>query len=271
MNDGGIITIDVSNRRTSLVVWEGSHPRSVHQLGTERNRTSDELRVLFEGLLGGSALSIDRCAIACVVPGLEAVVHSAARDQFGIDPLLVQPGVRTGLDIRTEDPREVGPDRIANAVAAIETHGSPVIIIDMATALSLDVVGAHDQYLGAIIAPGPEVALEALAGRAARLGTISLSPDPVPPAIARSTETAIRSGILGGAIGMIDGLVEQIHQELGPAHVVATGEPPLAAAIAARSCVIDSFDPLLTHRGLASILRSTDSASNAGASDRVVP
>ena len=254
-----------------LVVWEGSTPRSTHQLGTDPNRTVDEVVAVVGALLGGGDRRVTRCAIACVVPGLDTVVAAAARSLFGVEALVVRPGVRTGMDIRTEHPREVGPDRIANAIAAIEHCGSPVIVIDVATALTIDVVGSAGEYLGAIIAPGPEVSLDALTGRAARLGPIDLSPAPEPPAIAGSTADAIRTGIINGAIGMIEGLVARIRAERGHAPVVATGETPLASAIASRCPCIDAFDPLLTHRGLLSILGSAQTPSNPRDLSLVVP
>ncbi len=271
MNDDVAVTIDISNRRTGIVVWGNEGPLGTHALGTDPNRTADELVVLMAAMIDQAPASVTRCAIACVVPGLDSIVATAARTLFEVDPLVVRPGVRTGLDIRTEDPRELGPDRIANAVAAIEQYGNPVIIIDMATALTFDVVGSTGEYLGAIIAPGPEVALSALVDRAARLGPIDLSTELEPPAIAGSTADAVRTGILGGAIGMIEGLVARIHDELGPSPVVATGEPPLAPAIAARCPVIDSFDPLLTHRGLLSILKASHNISNKMRPIHVLP
>lgn len=263
MSDTGVaVTIDVSNRRTGIVIWNGpDRPRAL-SLSTEPNRTVDELVVLAGGMLAPVPSAVAGCAIACVVPSLEGVILAAAQTLFGIEPIVVRPGVRTGLDIRTENPREVGPDRIASAVAAIGRCGSPVIVIDIATALTFDVIGPAGDYLGAIIAPGPEVALEALVDRTARLGPIDLAADLDPTPIAGSTAEAIRTGILGGTIGTIQGLVTKIREEVGPAPAIATGELPLAATIAARCPVIEHFDPLLTHRGLLAILSGTTLASN---------
>lgn len=246
-----LLAIDVNNTRTSLAVWLPDGQVRHWAIATEPRRTSDEYRVLLTQLFTRAGLSpadVGGSVLGCVVPGLTAVVQATCLELFGAPPLVVGPGVRTGLRIRTEDPREVGPDRIANAVAATARYGSPVTVLDFATALTVDVIGPGDEYLGAIIAPGMALAAEALAHYTARLRRIDLV---VPPtAIGGDTEQGLQSGIVLGYIGLIEGLVRRVQAEIAPGPVIATGEAALIEMILPHTRIIDHHDPLLTLDGL---------------------
>lgn len=246
-----VLTIDVGNLLTAVAVWSGGRPVYRAQLGTDPRRTGDELglqlaRCLEDGDIAPDA--VHGAVVACVVPALGDAVVAACRRLLGRAPLVVGPGLRTGLAIRTEQPREVGADRIANAVAAVARHGAPVLIVDLATALSIDVVDAAGDYVGAVIAPGLEVSAEALARRTAQLARVPLVAPPSP--IGNSTARGLQSGLVLGQAATIDGLVARLKATTGPAPVVATGESRAAAAVVAECRSIDVFDPLLTLDGL---------------------
>lgn len=279
---GGLLTIDVSNSHTGLALWapeqrtdddpagwpasSGSsrsalapsdrsarspEPLEHWQIATETRRTPDEYRLLFAQLLAQSGrrpADVAQCVMACVVPEAKDPLDSACRQLFGLAPLSIGPGLRSGLSIRTENPRELGPDRVANAVAAIARWGSPVFVFDFATALTVDVVDARGDYAGAIIAPGIEVAAEALARRTARLRRIDLVAPPA--AIARDTEGALRSGLVFGYLGLVEGLLARLRAELGPAPAIATGDAPWLAALLALTEAFEDHAPLLTLDGL---------------------
>jgi type III pantothenate kinase len=200
----------------------------------------------------GHREAVDACVIGCVVPELLPVMVEVCRREFDQPPLVVGPGVASGLRIDTADPREVGADRIANGVAAVARYGSPVIVLDFSTTLTVDVVSEGGAYAGAVIAPGLEVAAEGLARRAARLGRIDLVAPP--HAIADNTVQALQSGLVFGYVGLIEGLVRRVRSEIGPAPVVATGEAILLDDLLRQTDVIEAYEPLLTLDGLRRIL-----------------
>jgi len=252
-----LLAIDVSNAHTALALWplaageDDEDGRHHWQIASDPSRTADEHRVLFGRLLADGGLSpadVGACVMSCVVPELLHTMTAACHTAFAVEPLVVGPGVRSGLRIRTENPRELGADRIANAVAALARHGAPVIVLDFATALTVDVVGADGDYLGAIIAPGIEVAADALARRTARLPRVDLAPPA--RAIGADTDAGLRSGVVFGYVGLVEGLVRRVHGEIGPAPVVATGEAPWLAPILAETKVVDAYEPRLTLDGL---------------------
>jgi type III pantothenate kinase len=248
---GLLVAIDVSNTTTSLALWRDSAPVVHWVVASDPWRTPDELRLLLGGLLerdGIDTTAVTAAVMACVVPELLAPLSDACGALFSVEPLVVGPGTRTGIAIRTDDPREVGPDRIANAVAAVARLGAPAIVIDCATALTLDVVGSAGDYLGAVIAPGMETAANALTENAARLPRVELSA-PV-RAIADDTVGALQSGVVLGYLGLVDGLVRRLRDEIGAAPAIATGEAAWGAMIAERSDTIDAYEPLLTLDGL---------------------
>jgi type III pantothenate kinase len=241
----GLLAIDVGNTQTALGLFDGGALARHWRLATEPQRTGDELRLFLGGLL--ELASLDGICLASTVPTL---IRSYEELAAGIgNPLLVLgPGTRTGIPIRYDDPREVGPDRIANAVAARERYGSPSIVVDFGTSTNFDVVSADGEYIGGVLAPGIEVSMEALFGRAARLVKV----DYVAPetAIGKTTESALRSGLVYGFAGQVDGIVDRIRGELGDdrAQVVATGG--LAELIAPHSRTVETTDPFLTLQGL---------------------
>jgi type III pantothenate kinase len=209
--------------------------------------TSDEVRVLLEAMLGEHARGIDDAVLASVVPPLTDPVLAATGEICGGTPLVVEPGVRTGLKIRFDNPAEVGADRIVNAVAAFARYPGDAIVVDFGTATTLDVVTAEGEYVGGVICPGPRLGAEALSARAARLPRVDLQ---LPPrVVGRNTLDSIRSGLLHGHAAMIDGLCRRIEAELGRrCRIVATGG--LATTIGPLLERLDAIEPDLTLDGL---------------------
>jgi type III pantothenate kinase len=247
----GVLAIDVSNARTALALWDDDGSVRHWRVASDVSRTPDEYHVLLTHLLGRGALTpgdVQGCVLGCVVPELAGTMTEVCQRLFGMTPLVVGPGVHTGLRIETDSAREVGADRIANAVAASARFGCPVLVLDFGTALTVDVVGADGAYVGAIIAPGVDVAAEGLARRAARLGRIDLVAPP--RVIANNTVQALQSGLVYGYLGLIEGLVARARVEIGPARVVATGDAPWLRDLLAHTDVVDAFEPLLTLDGL---------------------
>jgi type III pantothenate kinase len=241
----GLLAIDVGNTQTALGLFDGGRLGRHWRLATEPQRTGDELRLFLGGLLALD--SLDGICLSSTVPTLIRSYEELAGD-VGTPLLVLGPGTRTGIAIRYDDPREVGPDRIANAVAARERHGAPCIVVDFGTSTNFDVVSAEGDYVGGVLAPGIEVSMEALFGRAARLVKV----DYVAPetAIGKTTESALRSGLVYGFAGQVDGIVERIRDELGDegTRVVATGG--LAELIVPHSRTVEKIDPFLTLEGL---------------------
>jgi type III pantothenate kinase len=257
----GLLALDVGNTRTAIALWSAEEPPHHWKISSDPARTADEHRVLITHLLerdGLSPASVSACVVACVVPELAGTVERSCHQLFSVDPLVVRPGVRTGLPIHTDNPRELGADRIANAVAAIARFGSPVIVLDFSTALTIDVVDPEGAYIGAVIAPGLVVAASALARRAARLGSIELVAPP--SAIGKDTGHAMQSGLVFGYVGLVEGLVRRVREEVGPAPVVATGDEHWLESLIAQTDVIDAYEPLLTLDGLRRIYERHTSA-----------
>lgn len=245
-----ILVMDIGNTNIVLGVYEGKSLLHHWRLATIRDRTEDELGMLVKELFQESQLTfrdIKGVAVSSVVPPLMFAVERMCEKYFHLKPLVVGPGIKTGLHIHMENPREVGADRIVNAVAALEKYGPPLIIIDFGTATTFDVINEKGQYLGGPIAPGIGISTEALFMRAAQLPRIEV----VRPAavVGRNTITCFQSGVYYGFIGQVDGIVERIKKELPlPFKVVATGG--FAKLIAPDSYSIDEVDPFLTLRGL---------------------
>jgi type III pantothenate kinase len=192
--------------------------------------------------------SLDGIALSTTVPQLLREYESFAERWAGVDLLALGPGVSTGVPIRYDDPREVGPDRIANAVAARERHGAPVIVVDFGTSTNFDIVSAEGEYLGGVLAPGIEISMDALFSRAARLLKVPFeAPEHV---IGKTTTQGLQSGLVYGFAGQVDGIAERIREELGApgAPVIATGG--LADLIAPHARTITKVDPELTLQGL---------------------
>jgi type III pantothenate kinase len=245
-----LLAIDIGNTNIAFGVFDGETLRATWNVATDINKTADEYAVLLLNLLPREGLAptdIDHVSIACVVPPLLTIFEELSQRYFKIPPLIVGPGVKTGVRICTDNPREVGADRVANAAAAHHLYGGPLIVIDFGTATTLDALSKEGDYLGGAIAPGIGIAAEALFERASKLPRVEL----IPPehAIGKNTVTTMQSGIIFGYVGLIEGLVTRIKQELGgEAYVVATGG--LAEVIATETKVIDTVDMHLTLLGL---------------------
>jgi len=209
-----LLAIDVGNTQTVLGVFHHERLVAHWRLATQQERTADELGILFLNLLqmGGIDWSkISRAIVACVVPSLFRPLEIACKDLLKISPLLVKPGIRTGMPLLVENPQEIGADRIANSVGAIARYGSPAIVVDFGTATTFDVITIGGEYAGGLIAPGLKISADALFSRAARLPRIELTkPDSL---IGRSTIESMRSGIFYGYLGLLDGILEKLLAE----------------------------------------------------------
>jgi type III pantothenate kinase len=241
-----LLAVDVGNTQTVLGLYESGALTEHWRTATDRTRTGDELGVLLGGLLDPDA--VDGICLSTTVPSLVREWQGLADRWARAALLVVGPGVRTGIPIRYDDPREVGPDRIVNAVAARTRFGAPAIVVDFGTSTNFDVVSPEGEYVGGVLAPGIEISMEALFARAARLVNV----DFVEPAavIGKTTVGGLQSGLVYGFAGQVDGIVARIRQELAApdAPVVATGG--LAELIAPHSTTIAHVDPFLTLEGL---------------------
>jgi type III pantothenate kinase len=245
-----LLVVDVGNTQTVLGLYDGGSLAEHWRVATEADRTADELAVLLARLLELRDMSFDDVGGVCVSSTVPSLIRSYAElcERYVEAPLLVVgPGVKTGIPILYDDPREVGPDRIVNAVAARERYGTPCIVVDFGTSTNFDAVSASGEYVGGVLAPGVEVSMDALFARAARL----IKVDFVAPeqAIGKTTTQALQAGVVFGFAGQVDGIVGRMRAELGEeARVVATGG--LAGLIAPHSQTIQEIDPLLTLEGL---------------------
>lgn len=245
-----LLAIDVGNTHTVMGVYEGEKLLVDWRVATNRTVTEDELAVLLRNLFAGDNLAFDQIhgiCISSVVPPILRSLEALAAKYFHLNPLLVGPGMKTGLTIKYENPKEVGADRIVNAVAALERYGGPLIIVDLGTATTFCVVSERGEYLGGIICPGVGISAEALFRAAAKLPRVEIAkPKSV---IGRNTICSMQSGLLYGFAGQIDGIVERVWQELGrKTQVIATGG--LAELLAPETRTIDKVDHLLTLEGL---------------------
>jgi type III pantothenate kinase len=241
-----LLAVDVGNTQTALCLYRGEGLVDHWRLATERSSTADELGVLLSGLLDFEG--VDGICLASTVPVLVREWETLAAKWAHAPLLVVGPGVKTGIPIRYDDPREVGPDRIVNAVAAKARYGAPVIVVDFGTSTNFDVVSPEGEYVGGVIAPGIEISMDALFARAARLVKVDYV---VPPAvIGKTTVAGLQSGLVYGFAGQVDGIVGRIRGELGApaAPTVATGG--LADLVAPHSETIEHIDPFLTLEGL---------------------
>jgi len=240
-----LLAVDVGNTQTVFGLYEGPELRAHWRISTESNRTGDELAVLLEGLLP-EVEDVEGISLASSVPTLVSAYTQVA-GSLAVPVLVLGPGVKTGIAIRYDDPREVGPDRIANSLAARERHGAPAIVVDFGTSTNFDVVGPEGDFVGGVLAPGIEVSMDALSARAARLFSVDFSTPPT--VISKSTVGALQSGLVYGFTGQVDEIVTRIRGELGAeAPAIATGG--LADLIAPHSRTIDKVDPWLTLEGL---------------------
>jgi type III pantothenate kinase len=240
-----LLAIDVGNTSTVFGLLDGAALTDHWRIATERHKSGDELGALYRSFL--DLRGVDGIVMASTVPQLIRSYTDFVARYTSADLLEVGPGVKTGIPIRYDDPREVGPDRIANAVAAAQKYGAPCIVVDFGTSTNFDVVSADAEYVGGVLAPGIEISMDALFARAARLRKI----DFVEPAavIGKTTVAALQSGVVYGFAGQVDGIVDHIRAELGAeAPTVATGG--LAELIAPHARTIERVDPFLTLDGL---------------------
>ncbi len=245
-----LFVIDVGNTNIVLGVYRGDELVESWRLGTKKGRTSDEYGILVRELLVASGLDphqIDAIIMSAVVPPLESTIAEMAKKYFGIKPLVVGPGLKSGIPILYENPREVGADRIVNAVAALKRYGTSLIVVDFGTATTFDLITEKGEYGGGVIAPGIGISMEALFQRASKLPRVDLvRPEKI---IARNTVNSIQAGIIYGYVGLVDGIVSRMREEIGTkAKVVATGG--LAGLIAKESDSIDEVAENLTLDGL---------------------
>lgn len=245
-----ILVLDVGNTNIVLGVYREKELVAHWRTSTDRQKTADEYGVLIKNLFSYShvkSAEIKAVVISSVVPPLNPTLERMTRQYFQVEPLLINPGIKTGMPIKYENPREVGADRIVNAVAAIEEYGGPLIIIDFGTATTFCAISADNEYLGGAILPGIGISAEALFQRAAKLPRIELSkPRTV---IGRNTVSSMQSGIIYGYVGAVDYLVERISREMNTKpFVLATGG--FAEIIASESSAIDKVDSFLTLKGL---------------------
>lgn len=245
-----LLVIDVGNSNIVVGVYDGTRLIRSWRLSTDKSRTSDEYAVLLHSLFeqaGLSFSSVKGSIISSVVPPLTGVMEAISRDFFNLPPYVVGPEIKTGMPIHYDNPREVGADRIVNAVAGFEKHKCPLVIVDFGTATTFDYVNGKGEYCGGAIAPGLGISVEALFQRASKLPRIDIAKPP--QAIARNTVNSMQAGIFFGYIGLVDGIVDHIrsesHEEF---RVIATGG--LANLIAPESKTIDEVDDNLTLEGL---------------------
>ena len=245
-----LLAVDVGNTQTVLGLFDAEQLVEHWRVATEAERTGDELAALFSDLLGlrGHAFDdVSGVSLSSTVPLLVRAYQDLAERHIGAPLLVLGPGTRTGIPILYDDPREVGPDRIANAVAARERYGAPCIVVDFGTSTNFDAVSAEGEYVGGVLAPGVEISMDALFARAARLTKVDfVEPETV---IGKTTVASLQSGLVYGFAGQVDGIVERMRSELGDtAPAIATGG--LAELIAPHARTIEKVDPLLTLDGL---------------------
>lgn len=257
-----LLGIDVGNTQTVIGVFLDGELKDHWRISTERERTADEIALTLGGFLafvGHSLTQVNGMIISSVVPEMTSALARMARDILGLKPLVVDSETDTGMPVLYEDPKQVGADRLVNAVAAVSRYGAPCIVVDFGTATTWDAIDREGRYLGGTIAPGVEISADALFRQAARLARVEL----VAPsrAVGRNTIESIQSGIINGTAGQVDRLVELFKEELGQdSRVVATGG--LAEAVVGRCRTIDVLDPLLTLDGLRIIFeRNTEGAA----------
>jgi type III pantothenate kinase len=245
-----LLVVDVGNTQTHLGTYRDGELHQHWRFATVRTSTADELGAALRALLGLRGVTfdlIDASIVSSTVPQLRPEWTEMARRYLGHEMPVVGPGLKTGMPIRYDNPREIGPDRLVNAIAAYERLGGPCVVVDFGTAVTYDVVSADGEYLGGVIFPGVEISLEALSDRAAALPKIDL----VEPRtlVGKSTVDAIRSGMIFGYAAMVDGILARLREQLGAAtKAIATGG--LAQTVVPFCDSLDEVDDLLTLQGL---------------------
>lgn len=251
-----ILAVDIGNTNIVIGVFEGDRLISHWRIATRKRSTPDEYSVLLSALFTGAGAKSDSLSpepfaegviVSCVVPSLIRVLLAALKPYHNGIEIVIGPGVKTGMKILTDDPREVGADRIVNAVAAFDRTGGPVIVVDFGTAITFDYITGDGQYSGGLIAPGVTISMDALFQRAARLPRVEFArPERL---VGKSTIESLKSGIFYGYVGMVEGIVKKLREDSGPeVKVIATGG---VAALIGEDCPsIDEVDEFLTLEGL---------------------
>ncbi len=250
-----LLAIDVGNSETVFGLFEGETLLEHWRVGTDTRRTADEWSVVLRGLLEGGAHGgagdIDGLALCCSVPSVQHEMRDMFRRHFdGVAAVIVEPGVKTGVPIRMDNPKEVGSDRIINALAADHLYGGPAVVVDFGTATTFDAVSTRGEYVGGAIAPGIDISVDALSRRGAQLHMVEI----VKPraAIAKNTTEALRSGIVFGFAGQVDGIVDRMVAELtdNPDDVTVVATGGLATTVVGECETVDVHEPWLTLIGL---------------------
>ncbi|HYM63031.1 MAG TPA: type III pantothenate kinase [Thermoanaerobaculia bacterium] len=243
----GLLVVDVGNTNIVLGMYHEEELVSSWRLATARDRTSDEYGILARQFIGEHLETLEGAIVASVVPPLNSVIRAMIEKYFDIEPLFVEPGVKTGIAVHVDNPNEVGADRIVNAVAAHHLYGGPAVIVDFGTATTFDLVSADACYLGGVIAPGLTISAEALFARAARLPRVDIRRPPT--VIGTNTIVNMQAGIYFGYLGLVDGILARMKREVPDVKkVIATGG--LASLLAEDSEHIDEVDTDLTLKGL---------------------
>ena len=245
-----LLAVDVGNTQTHFGTFRGSELVEHWRFATVRDSTGDELGAALRSLLelrGVSFADLDAAIVSSTVPALGEEWRSVGLDYLGHEPIVVGPGVKTGMSLRYDNPREIGADRLVNAVAAYERFHTTCVVVDFGTAITFDPVSEDGDYLGGLIAPGVEISLEALTERAAKLPKVDLAAPR--ELIGKSTVEALRAGVIFGFAGLVDGILDRLEAELGPdVQVIATGGQ---AHVIVPSCKkVHEIDDLLTLTGL---------------------
>ncbi|HMF48943.1 MAG TPA: type III pantothenate kinase [Candidatus Saccharimonadales bacterium] len=245
-----LLAIDIGNTNVVLGLYQGKKLITHWRLATQAERTADEYGVIITQLIDYEGFRCDQIVaivVSCVVPPMLTVIQELAQRFFKLDPLIVGPGIKTGMPILYESPKDVGADRIVNGIAAYEKYRNSCIIVDFGTATTIDLISRKGEYVGGAIAPGLSISLEALFQRASKLPRIEIvKPKEV---VGRNTVNSIQAGIFYGYVGLVDGIVKRIQKEQSvSAKVVATGG--LAPLVASACSTIDEVDEFLTLEGL---------------------
>ena len=245
-----LLTIDIGNTNIKLGVYQGEQLLAHWRMATERLKLADEYAVMIHNLFELAGLDrrdVTGCALSCVVPPLTAQFRSLSRTYLNVEPVIIGPGVATGLSYEIDTPDQLGADRVANSLAAFRKFGGPVIAIAFGTATAFDVITAAGAYIGGAIAPGIGISADALFRLAARLYQVELARPP--QVIGKNTVHYMQSGLILGYAGLVEGLVRRMQAEMGgPCTVVATGG--LAEVIAGETDAITVVEPYLTLEGL---------------------
>jgi type III pantothenate kinase len=246
-----ILLFDIGNQHINIGVFEGDKPRASWRVTTRLEGTPDEYTVLLKNLMRHSCqeCEFEGGALASSVPPIVATFVELCRRQYGWSPLVVGPGVRTGVRIRTDNPREVGADRVANALAAKKLYGVPAIVIDFSGPTVFDAISSEGDYVGSAIAPGIAISADALFRSAAQLLRVELTPPEPPNVVGKNTINSVQSGLIYGYVSLVEGMIVRLKRELGAsARVIATGEQ--LHLISRETHAFDVLDENLTLQGL---------------------